>query len=381
MGCALLITWDGAGNLPPELSLVKGLIGRGHTVHVLGHRSQRRVVEQAGCGFIGVNSFPDLDLTKGLSPGEELPRILNEVWFGREYLDDTRSAIDALSPDLLLVDANLGCAHAAALASRVPSLSLCHSLYELVIAGPFADAFSPRVPELNEVLEPYGWRPFANYRQVVEACHRVIVFSYQTFDTVGAQSSPKVVHVGPLRTPPVDAPEWIRRFPDKPLLLVSLSTSDQGQGPLLQRLCDVCSSLPVETVVTTGPSVDPASLATSGDVLAIRYAPHDQILPQVDLLLTHSGHGTVMAGVTHGVPMVCLPIGRDQHAVAGRVTELGLGLEVDQSSSVEEIREVVRTALGNSAVRTRCRQFAEGLGDHPGITQAVQIAEELMGQE
>ena len=35
----LMVTWDGAGDLPPERSLVRALVARGHQVDVLAHLS------------------------------------------------------------------------------------------------------------------------------------------------------------------------------------------------------------------------------------------------------------------------------------------------------------------------------------------------------
>ena len=34
----LVVTWDGAGNLTPALSVAKALTTRGHDVRLLGHR-------------------------------------------------------------------------------------------------------------------------------------------------------------------------------------------------------------------------------------------------------------------------------------------------------------------------------------------------------
>ena len=47
----LLVTWDGAGNFPPERALVRGLIARGHSVHVLAHDTLRSQVKDDGAEF------------------------------------------------------------------------------------------------------------------------------------------------------------------------------------------------------------------------------------------------------------------------------------------------------------------------------------------
>jgi hypothetical protein len=47
----LLVTWDGAGNLPPERSLVRSLVARGHTVRALARESVREPLERDGAGW------------------------------------------------------------------------------------------------------------------------------------------------------------------------------------------------------------------------------------------------------------------------------------------------------------------------------------------
>jgi len=37
------------------------------------------------------------------------------------------------------------------------------------------------------------------------------------------------------------------------------------------------------------------------------------VFPLADLVITHAGHGTLMRALSHGLPLVCLPMGRDQN--------------------------------------------------------------------
>lgn len=44
-----------------------------------------------------------------------------------------------------------------------------------------------------------------------------------------------------------------------------------------------------------------------------------------------------MAAMIHGVPMLCLPMGRDQHGNVARVEHLGLGHVLPADSSAADI--------------------------------------------
>jgi UDP:flavonoid glycosyltransferase YjiC (YdhE family) len=45
----LLATWEGGGNVGPELAIAKRLTARGHEVRVIGDPASERAVRAAGC--------------------------------------------------------------------------------------------------------------------------------------------------------------------------------------------------------------------------------------------------------------------------------------------------------------------------------------------
>jgi MGT family glycosyltransferase len=184
-----------------------------------------------------------------------------------------------------------------------------------------------------------------------------------------------VLHVGPCRSGHEGGEPWRRRAPGLPLVLVGLSTSNQQQAGLLQRLCDALATLDVEAVVTTGAAIDPDELRAGANTSVVRFVAHDLILPATDLLITHAGHGTVMAGATYGVPMLCVPMGRDQPLIADRVARLGLGSIARADAGVAEIQAAVSAMLADTALTERARAFARSVAGHPGLGDAVRRVE------
>src|SRR5207244_713605 len=91
----LFVTFDGGGNLTPELALARRLRDRGHEVRFLGHRSQRAAVEHAGIAFSHYERAPDLDATcpetslkdwAAGSPSEMGALVRDTVAFGPGHL-------------------------------------------------------------------------------------------------------------------------------------------------------------------------------------------------------------------------------------------------------------------------------------------------------
>ena len=367
----LIATWDGAGNIPPIATLAGALAARGDDVHVLGHESTRGRFEDTGSTFIGwANSSQPPFVREFIPQDQEYAYAAEHIFFGKSYQSDLRPVIETLRPDVVMVDVNLRYGILEGLRVRQPLIVLCHILYGLAAHGD--DTASPYFPELAQAATRDGVPGFSSRRAMMDMADRVLVFGFAGFDPLsGAEAGENVLHVGPLRAADAGQSSWVQRLPDRKFVLIALSTSDQNQGAILQRLCDACAQLDVEAVVTTGPMVAPESLDTSENVTAINYVNHDEVLPVADLLVTHAGHGTVAAGLTHGVPMLCIPFGRDQNLNADRVQKLGLGAVLDPDSQTDVLRRAIRDMLIDDNLKMRAKQFSDSLQAHPGIQEAL----------
>jgi UDP:flavonoid glycosyltransferase YjiC (YdhE family) len=128
---------------------------------------------------------------------------------------------------------------------------------------------------------------------------------------------------------------------------------------LLQQAIDALAPLDLPVVVTTGPSVAPSELTASPNTIILEQLPHRAVLDRVEVVITHAGHGTVLTSLTAGVPLVCIPQGRDQHDVAGRVAATGTG--------------VVRRVLDDPHYRAAAMQMSVAIAEHRGVEQALEV--------
>jgi len=374
----LMATWDGAGNIPPMRTLAQELVARGHDVHVIGHESTRELFDQTGSTFVRWATATQPPFIREFVPeDQEVAYAQEHIFFGKAYQSDLRPAIEELAPDVVMVDVNLRYAILEGLRVDQPLVVLCHILYGALVS--FEDIGSPYLLELNQAAIRDGLPTFSSRREMVESADCALVFSYAEFDPVsGDEAGGKVMHVGPLRSPSDSSSGWSRRLPGRKLLLISLSTSNQNQGALLQRLCDACAQLDVEALVTTGPMIGAEELDTAENVTAIDFVNHDEVLPQVDLLVTHAGHGTVAAGLTYGLPMLCIPLGRDQDFNANCVETLGLGTVLDKETPSDALRRSIQEMLDDDELNRRAKEFAGSLRAHAGIEDALKAIEETM---
>src|SRR5215813_11535344 len=104
-----------------------------------------------------------------------------------------------------------------------------------------------------------------------------------SFDFPAQRLPLNMQHVG---TPIEDskAPEWLSPWSwskaRRSLVIVSLSTLEQGQASLMKRILLALGQLDVHRLVTLGPALDPGQFAAPPNVLLERFIPHSAVLPQ-----------------------------------------------------------------------------------------------------
>lgn len=146
--------------------------------------------------------------------------------------------------------------------------------------------------------------------------------------------------------PPPPAQTWESPWDDadsRPLVVVSLSTTVMEQRPLAGRVLQAGGDLPIRVLFTLGPALRVDGLAIPDNVATAQFVPHGVVMPRAAAAITHAGLGTVGAALGAGVPLVCVPSGRDQGDNAVRVVEAGAGVRVSSRARTRTIRGRFRT--------------------------------------
>jgi UDP:flavonoid glycosyltransferase YjiC (YdhE family) len=161
-------------------------------------------------------------------------------------------------------------------------------------------------------------------------------------------------------------------------VLVAFSTTFQHQEAVLHRIAAALALLPLEALITVGPAVEVGTIAPARNVAVVRYLAHRAVLPECALVITHAGLGTVMAALAHGVPLLCLPMGREQHDNAARVAACGAGCVLPAEAEVGAIAHAIRTMLATPAYQTAARHTATTIARGDGREVAVDTLEHLL---
>jgi MGT family glycosyltransferase len=379
MSSFLVVTWDGAGNLVSTLGIAQRLAQRGHDVRLLGHTSIQHRCGGRGWRFLAFHHTANVDSAVATNVEAEPKVLSDQLWFNASVARDVAEELERERADVVLADCLLMGALSAGQAAGIPTAALFSTTVAPFRAGPMVEMVRPYIPAINAMRAEFGLSAVEGMADVHDACALSIVAMPKEFEPE-MTLPPNATYVGPV----LDGPDLSARADQlevadgpEPLVVVSLSTSYQDQAPVLQRLIDACAELPVRLVATTGPAVDPDSIKSAANARVVRFVPHRALLRHASLVITHAGLGTVMTALSHGVPLVCVPMGRDQFFNASRVAALGAGRIVALDADAESIRTAVVGVLGDPRSRDGAKRMANVIASYGGAAAAVSELERL----
>jgi len=308
----------------------------------------------------------------------EVKLLIEELCFSSTIGRDVAQELAREPADAVLVDCMLFTAIDLAMASGIPTAALFHTPFTIFRGGPLVEMFAPGMAIANARRVELGMPTIERLGDTHDACACAIVAVPKEFEP-DVSDAANVLRIGPV----LDAPPLSREIDEvdvrdgsAPLVVVSLSTSEQGQADLLQRCVDAVAQLPVRAVVTTG-SIDPASVNAGANTQVVRYVPHATILPSASLVITHAGLGTTLAALGRGVPLLCTPMGRDQFFNAEQVQALGAGRMLLPDSSSDAIAQAATDILADDRFKAGAKQMAVAMAGYGGAAEAAAALEAL----
>ncbi|MFL6205993.1 MAG: glycosyltransferase [Acidimicrobiales bacterium] len=341
MARILVATWAGGGNVPPAVALASLLAGRGHDVRAIGTGSLAARFDAEGIPFVARDVVTEWD-----------PASLS-----RDVLAEARKV------DLVVADYMLPAALSAAEAAGVPVVALVHTLYGANLdpsGGLYPMSMATSIESLAAVRAQLGVAPVATFGELLHRSTSVMVTCPEALDVPSPDRPGNVRYVGPLLEPPGPDDGWRPPGVDdgQPLVVAGLGTTPMDELPVLRRVVAALSSAPVRSIVTIGEHLDPADLDAAPGVVVTEYVRHAAMLPWASAVVTHAGLGTVLAGLTYGLPLVCLPLGREQPANAEAVARVGAGVVLDPAAPADEISGAIARVVSDLELRAGAARMA-----------------------
>ncbi len=403
--------------MPPALQLGKRLAACGHRVLFVSDHANESAVRSAGLEFTTWKTAPNrrhggaaddpLQDWRSRWPPAVVRAICDAVITApaHRYAQDTLHLIDTFRPDVLVSNELLFGCIAAAESRKIALALLTANVWCFPTRAdvpPFGPGFAPAtghfarhrertardwiarlydvgLPALNDARAQLHLPPLRHVLQQLDAARLVLLGTSRAFDYDVVAPPAPFRYAGPL----LSVPEWADTGPlhtqgEGPLVLVSFSTAYQNQAGPVARSIAALARLPVRGLVTLGPAIDSADLPRAGNVTVVGSVSHDQVMPACAAVICHGGHGTLLRPLMHGVPVVCVPGGRDQPENAARLAWHGAGLRLGGRASAGAIANATRRVLAERSFRDAAQRIGAAIrAEADGGSRAVRWLEEL----
>jgi UDP:flavonoid glycosyltransferase YjiC (YdhE family) len=379
------------GHAFPMLALGKRLVERGHAVLYETWSRWREDVSAAGMEFVAAPEYPVFPTReRPLKPYEAVVLATSE----------TRPAIVAAAPDVVVQDILTLAPALAAELEGIPSATLIPHLYPVGAPGLPPYAFGARIPrtapgrglwrvlerpvetglrrgraELNDARAKLGLPP-------VERLHGGLSERLCLVGTLPQLEYPRAwpghVHVvGPMMWEPpfanVEPPPG-----EEPLVLIAPSTAQDPEHRLLRAALAGLADEPIRVLATSNRRPLPGPVPVPANARLVEWLSYTRSMPGCALVVCHAGHGTMVRALASGRPVLAVPYAGDMAENAARADWAGVGIRVPwRFATPAGIRLAVRRALASDSLALRSRELAAWTAANDGPTRAAALLEAL----
>ena len=372
------------GHVNPTVSVGGVLAERGHEVAWVGHPTKVGPLLPEGAHLIPLDDrLPPGMLAERRAKADSVRGLAAFKFLFEEFLvplaramePQVSRAITDYRPDLVIVDHQVFGGAFAARKAQLPwasfvttSASVTNALHEL-----------PKVQQwMHEQLaaleQESGLQPMPNPER---SPYLVTVFSTGALVGDVRDFEPHYAFVGPsiVQRPPVPFP-WQELDPNKSKVLVSLGTVNVSRGKrFFGAVCEALADSDLQVILVAGQDAVPDPPA---NVIRRNYVPQLDLLPHMDVVISHGGHNTVCESLANGLPLLVTPIKDDQPVVARQVVEAGAGLRLRfRRAGAKEIRACIDRLLNEPHFGEAAKHIGDSFRAAGGAERASTQLEEL----
>jgi MGT family glycosyltransferase len=415
----LIASIPAAGHLNPLLSIASVLVESGHEVAVQVSEDLRAAVESAGHRFL--SEIPNAQTSGGYyfetypermqkSPGMEMTGYDLVHFFARNIAAQSASlkmALHDFPADLILADSIYWGTLPMLVGPRDKRPAIAHLGVSVVNIGsgkniPMRPGETPEQREaelqlrerfmlrpaqqaVNAALAGLGYPalPCPILEAMTELPDLYLHPGIESFEYPDSNS--KVRYIGALPTPAgqLKLPEWWQQIDrTKYLVLVTQGTvanRDFGQV-IAPALVALGGREDVTIIVTTGGQpVESIPVAIPSNARIVSFLPYAQIMPEIDLLITNGGYGTVNMAISHGIPIISAGLTEDKEEVSAHVQWSGAGIDLRTNQATPEaIEHAVDEIFTQPGYRERAQQLSFEFASHDVKAELLSLIEECV---
>jgi MGT family glycosyltransferase len=369
------------GHVNPTLSLGAELLQRGHEVGWISLDDSLRLPEGGQLLLIPSDEEQYLDQIskKNVSGIESIKFLYEEVLIplNRYMFEGITTILETFKPDVIINDHQLFSGAIAAYKMDIP--------YATSVTAPAAVKMMEDLPgvhewEIKQIIGLQQELGIPYDRAIV--CSEMLTMIFTSKDFFGDMSLPPwYKFIGPvIQNRATDISFDWEKLGTLPRVLVSIGTTFDHtyKKEFFQKVIDALGNEPMTVVVVSDPLL--FSEWPSNFIVQER-VPQLQLLPHLDAVVCHGGHNTVCESLSHGLPLVVIPIAYDQSHVAGRVIQVESGVRLNYKRfKAAHLQTAVWEILRNPAYKEAAKRIQSSFEQSGGAATAANLLEDLVQQ-
>ncbi|AHH99929.1 macrolide family glycosyltransferase [Kutzneria albida] len=397
-GHILFFNYPAHGHFNPSLPVVAELVRRGHQVTYAVTKPYADAVAATGATVLlyqseAPESWEDTPIPEEPTGDDAAVAILFQLLEGFAPLAAAEEHFGAQRPDLVVYDQYahhtgrllakkwgrpgvMTCTTFAANAGYSPYAKLAET--STIVIDPAHPAFARLATTYAETMAAQGFPELSMEEFNVTGPDSTIVFVPRQFQ-LGAETFDETFHfVGSSLGDGVRDGRWTPPGDGKPVLLITMGSHGYENRTQFYRNCvQAFTDQPWHVVMAIGTQVKPEELAPLPDNFEVHsWVPQLSVLEHASGFLAHAGMGSTLESLYHGVAPVVVPRLGEQHLVADRLVELGLGRKVlPTEATPEALREAVNGLAADEQAQAAVRKMQQHLRDSGGTKAAADAIE------
>ncbi len=428
---AIALMPDEPGHQNAALTLAGRLRARGHAVTFVIAADDEEAFEHQGFEYQVVlrRSYPrgsvakakELQARRDLASGYELFRAqLGRMRQIRGEIAEDGERLKSEGFDLCMVDPGAPIAFYLALAVGAPMMALNTTLpFTFRFFPPLQTRYMPsktgalplgarwaRMQQSYGLGPAVGWalmkwlglhpsdlirtfapdKPWRTHEEVVESIDNLVLCPVDFDFPFPDQAPPRFHYVDAMiddarREEPFASPA----LEGRPLVYAAMGSQAWLLGnrlePLYRTLIDATRDQPWHLLIAVGAYLDAGRLdPLPPNVTVVVRTPQLAVLRHASLFLTHGGLNSVKESISAGVPMIVMPMGRDQPGNGARVEFHGLGRAVRPTDlTPDRARAMIAEVLTEPSYRERTAAMAIRFREEAAKQSAVALVESMLG--
>ena len=384
MASFLLLVPPLTGHINPLLAVADELQKRGHSVAWVGYR---RVLEQHLPADAVCHALPEMDSTAIEERTQQVRGLESIKFFYEEFcfpmaehsLAPLEHIVREHTPDILVCDHQM---LAGALVARklglvwISSVTTSASILKphdmlntwlLEKLAEFQLRYGADTVVERPDFSPYGCIVFSSRELVGEECELVDAPYHFVGPAIGS------------RCQDIEFP-WALLEEGRRKILISLGTVSRDRSMrFYEVMIEALGGCELQVIMVAPEDfVNEFEGTVPDNFIVCPRVPQLELLPYVDLVVSHSGHNTVCETLSHGKPMVLAPIRDDQPVIARQVVNAGAGLSVRFGKlTAATARKTIDQVLGDASFRENAERIQQSFQALHGAEQAASIMESL----